>query len=45
MADQEGVEREVTAVADDERVPTVIAENAHIIYRIHGSVSAARIRR
>jgi teichoic acid transport system ATP-binding protein len=26
-------------VADNERVPTVIAHNAHIVYRIHGSVS------
>src|SRR4051812_8250835 len=37
-----GVERRNTAVADEERIPTVIAENAHIIYRIHGSVSAAQ---
>ena len=30
-------------MADDkERIPTVIADNAHIIYRIHGSVSAAQ---
>jgi teichoic acid transport system ATP-binding protein len=29
-------------VADDERIPTIIAENAHIIYRIHGSVSTAQ---
>ena len=37
-----GVEKRNTAVADEERIPTVIAENAHIIYRIHGSVSAAQ---
>ena len=29
-------------MADEDRIPTVIAENAHIIYRIHGSVSAAQ---
>ena len=29
-------------MADEEQIPTVIAENAHIIYRIHGSVSAAQ---
>ena len=28
------------AVADNERIPTVIADNAHIIYRIHGSGAA-----
>ncbi|MFD0518741.1 ABC transporter ATP-binding protein [Paractinoplanes durhamensis] len=33
-----GVERRATAVADTERVPTVIADNAHIVYRIHGSI-------
>jgi teichoic acid transport system ATP-binding protein len=27
-------------VADTDRVPTVIADNAHIVYRIHGSVTA-----
>ncbi|MGX6604357.1 ABC transporter ATP-binding protein [Micromonosporaceae bacterium Da 78-11] len=26
-------------MADDERVPTVIADNANIVYRIHGSVA------
>jgi len=26
-------------VADNERIPTVIAENAHVIYRIHGSAT------
>src|SRR5882724_6551876 len=42
-----GVERRATAVADDKAipaddgaVPTVIADNAHIIYRIHGSMAA-----
>ncbi|BCJ43997.1 ABC transporter ATP-binding protein [Actinoplanes ianthinogenes] len=24
-------------IADDERIPTVIADNAHVIYKIHGS--------
>ena len=26
-------------MADEEQIPTIIAENAHIIYRIHGSVT------
>ncbi len=28
-------------MAEDARIPTVIAENAHIIYRIHGAASAS----
>src|SRR5690349_13564458 len=36
-----GAERRAMGVAE-ERVPTVIADNAHIVYRIHGSVTAGQ---
>ncbi|MBM2619461.1 ABC transporter ATP-binding protein [Actinoplanes sp. LDG1-06] len=29
-------------MADVEKVPTVIADNAHVVYRVHGSVGASR---